>query len=82
MKEQAVFPDSQFLLHPLTVKTTINPTAYRIYKTINIHMLQASKSQVPFLMKALDFSFDLILPATYAHGVNSASNKNEYQESL
>jgi hypothetical protein len=32
-------------------------------------------------MKSLDFSIDLILPAALCPGVDSASNRNEYQES-
>jgi hypothetical protein len=35
-------------------------------------MLQVGRLQVRFLMRSLDFSIDLILPA---------SNRNEYQES-
>jgi hypothetical protein len=35
-------------------------------------MLQAGRSRVRFAMRSLDFSIDLILPAT----VDSASNRN------
>jgi hypothetical protein len=42
-------------------------------------MLQAGRSGVQIPM-SLDFSIDLILPATHGHGVDSASNRNEYQE--
>jgi hypothetical protein len=38
-------------------------------------MLQAERSRVRFPMRSLDFSIDLILPR-----VDSASNRNEYQE--
>jgi hypothetical protein len=40
-------------------------------------MLQFGRSWVQILMRSLDFSIDLILPA----GVDSASNRNESQES-
>jgi hypothetical protein len=43
-------------------------------------MLQAGRSRDRVLMRWI-FSIDLILPATYGPGVNSASNRNEYQES-
>jgi hypothetical protein len=41
-------------------------------------VLQAGKSRVPFQM--LDFSIDLILPAALCPGVDSTSNRNEYQD--
>jgi hypothetical protein len=51
-------------------------------------MLQAGRSRVRFLMSEvigfLSFfspPIDLILPAHYVPGVDSASNRNEYQES-
>jgi hypothetical protein len=44
-------------------------------------MLQAGRSQVQFPMWSLDFSVDLILQLHYDPGVDSASNRNEYQES-
>jgi hypothetical protein len=44
-------------------------------------MLQAGKSGVRFPMDSLDFSIDIILPAALGPGVDSASNRNEYQES-
>jgi hypothetical protein len=44
-------------------------------------MLQAERSRVPFPMRSLDFSFDLILQPHYDPGVDSASNRIEYQES-
>jgi hypothetical protein len=31
-------------------------------------------------MVSLEFFIDIILPATYGPGVDSASNRNEYQE--
>jgi hypothetical protein len=45
-------------------------------------MLQAGRSQVQFPIKLLDFSTDLILPASKWPGVESASNRNEYLESF
>jgi len=33
-------------------------------------------------MVSLEFFIDIILPAAYGPGVDSASNKNEYQEYL
>jgi hypothetical protein len=41
-------------------------------------MLQAGRSQVRVLVRLLDFLIDLILPVAE---VDSASNRNEYQES-
>jgi hypothetical protein len=43
-------------------------------------MLQAGRSWVQFLMRSLDFSSDFI-QLHNGHGVNSASNRNEYQKS-
>jgi hypothetical protein len=44
-------------------------------------MLQAGRPRVRFSMTSLSFSIDLILPWHYDPGVDSASNRNEYQES-
>jgi hypothetical protein len=44
-------------------------------------MLQTGRSRVRFSMRSLDFSFHLILSATLCPGINSASNRNKYQES-
>jgi hypothetical protein len=46
-------------------------------------MLQAARLLDLFLIRSSDFSIDLILPLQphYGHGVDSASNRNEYQES-
>jgi hypothetical protein len=38
-------------------------------------------SRVRFPMRSLDFSIDLMLPAALGPGVDSDSNRNEYQES-
>jgi hypothetical protein len=48
----------------------------------SVSMLQAGRPRVRFPIKALDFSIDLILPtaANYGPGVDSACNRNEYQE--
>jgi hypothetical protein len=44
-------------------------------------MLQAGRSRVRFPLRSLDFSIDLTFPATIGPGVDSVSNRNEYQES-
>jgi hypothetical protein len=44
-------------------------------------MLQAGRSMFRFAMGLLDFSIYLILPAALGPGVDSATNRNEYQES-
>jgi hypothetical protein len=45
-------------------------------------VVQAGRSRVRFPVRSLDFSVDVILPAPlYDPGVDSASNRNEYQES-
>jgi hypothetical protein len=44
-------------------------------------MLQAGRSRVHIPMRSLDFSIDLILQPHYGPGVDSASNRNDYQES-
>jgi hypothetical protein len=44
-------------------------------------MLQAGNLLVQFPVKLLDFSIDIILLATLRPWVDSASNRNEYQES-
>jgi hypothetical protein len=43
-------------------------------------VLQARRSRVRFPMRSLYFSIDLILPAALGPGVDSASNRNEYQQ--
>jgi hypothetical protein len=43
--------------------------------------LKVGRSRVRFSMRSLDFSIDLILPAALWPGVDSATNRNEYQES-
>jgi hypothetical protein len=44
-------------------------------------MLQAGRSRVRFPMRSLDFSIGLIVPAALWPGVNTASDRKEYQES-
>jgi hypothetical protein len=44
-------------------------------------MLHARRSRVRFPMRSLDFSIDLTFQAHYDPGVDSASNRNVYQES-
>jgi hypothetical protein len=44
-------------------------------------VLQVGRSLVRFPMKSLNFSIYLILPAALCPWVDSASNRNEYQES-
>jgi hypothetical protein len=43
-------------------------------------MLQAGRSRDRIPMRLLDFSIDLTFQRHYGHGVDSASNRNEYQE--
>jgi hypothetical protein len=42
-------------------------------------MLQAGRSRVRVPMRSFDFSIDLVLPAALCPGVDSACNRNEYQ---
>jgi len=42
--------------------------------------LQTGRSRVPFPMVSLEFFIDIILRPHYGRGVDSASNRNEYQE--
>jgi hypothetical protein len=44
-------------------------------------MIQAGRSWVRFPVRSLDFSIDLIIQPHYGPGVDSASDRNEYQES-
>jgi hypothetical protein len=44
-------------------------------------MLQAGRSRVPFPLRSLDFSVDLIFQLLYCPGVDSGSYRNEYNES-
>jgi hypothetical protein len=44
-------------------------------------ILQAGRSRVRFPMRSFDFSIDLNLQPDYGTGVDSTSNRNEYQES-
>jgi hypothetical protein len=44
-------------------------------------MLQAGRSRVRFPMRSASFSFDLSFQPHYGPVVDSASNRNEYQES-
>jgi hypothetical protein len=44
-------------------------------------MLQAGRSRDRFPMTSLDFAIDLILQPHYGPGVDSASNRKEYQKS-
>jgi hypothetical protein len=44
-------------------------------------MLQAGRSRIRVTMRSLDFSIDLILPVALWPGFDSASNRNDYQES-
>jgi hypothetical protein len=44
-------------------------------------MLQAGRSRFRFQMRLIHFSIDLTLPAALWPWVDSASNRNEYQES-
>jgi hypothetical protein len=45
-------------------------------------VLQVGRSQVQFLMVSMEFFIDIIIPAALCYGprVDSASNRNEYQE--
>jgi hypothetical protein len=42
--------------------------------------LQIERSRVRFPIVSLDFFIDIILLSHYGSGVDSASNRNEYQE--
>jgi hypothetical protein len=44
-------------------------------------MLQAGRSRVRFPMRSLDFSITYSFQPHYGPGIDSASNRNEYQES-
>jgi hypothetical protein len=44
-------------------------------------MLQAVRSRIRFRMKSLDFQLTKSFQPQYGFGVDSASNRNEYQES-
>jgi hypothetical protein len=43
-------------------------------------LLQAGRSRIRIPIMSLDFLIYLILPAAYGPGVDSAYNRNEYQE--
>jgi hypothetical protein len=45
-------------------------------------MLQAGRSRVRIPMKSMDFSFGPTLQLNYGPEIDSASNRNEYQESF
>jgi hypothetical protein len=45
-------------------------------------MLSAGRSRVQFRMRSLGLSINLILPAALWAWFDSASNRNEYQESF
>jgi hypothetical protein len=48
---------------------------------LELYMLKAGRSRVRIPMKSLDFSIDLISHPQYGPVIESASNRNEYQES-
>jgi hypothetical protein len=42
--------------------------------------LQPGRSRIPFLMRSLEFSIDIIFPPLYGSDVDSRPNGNECQE--
>jgi hypothetical protein len=64
-----------------TVKIFLFANLIMMLLTTTFTMLQAGRSRVRFPMKSLDFIVYLILPATLWPWVDSASDRNEYQES-
>jgi hypothetical protein len=46
------------------------------------NVLQAGRTRVPFRVRSLDFSVDLILPAALRHCSSLTSNRDYYKESF
>jgi hypothetical protein len=53
---------------------------FRIGLFVTSTALQVGRPRVRFLMASLEFFIDIILPVALWPGVDSASNRNEYQE--
>jgi hypothetical protein len=71
------------LSQPLLGRGSFLPQAFWFTSSCRftyIPVLQAGRSQVRFPMVSLDIFIDIILQAHYGPGVDSASDRNEYQE--
>ena len=50
------------------------------YEILPIRILKAGRSRVRFPMASFEFFIDIILPAVLCPGIDSSSNRDEYQE--
>jgi hypothetical protein len=58
------------------------PVQLNTIHILQLTSLQAGRSRVRFPMVSLKFFIYIILPAAFGPGLDSASNRNEYQEYL